>query len=176
MLLAPLLAAFALAAISFSASAGPGHNHDGEGPAPTDARTLPRFSAASETFELVGILDGRRLTLFLDRYADNTPVTDAWIELDLGGGKLQPKPVAGGWFELMLAEVPRAGVIPVVATVSAGAETDLLAADLDLHDTPTIAAAGAHVHGARTYAAWIAGAVAAFGLLALLYRRMRRVR
>ena len=31
---------------------------------------LPRFAAVSETFELVGVLDGKQVTLYLDRFAD----------------------------------------------------------------------------------------------------------
>ena len=46
------------------------------------AASLPRLSALSELYELVGVLDGLRLTIYLDRFKDNVPVTDANIERD----------------------------------------------------------------------------------------------
>ena len=38
--------------------------------------------------ELVGVLDARTVTLYLDRFADNAPVEGAQLELELGGEKL----------------------------------------------------------------------------------------
>ncbi len=51
------------------AGAGPGHDHGDE---PQQARRpmSPRVSAVSETFELVGILKGGTLVVYLDRAAD----------------------------------------------------------------------------------------------------------
>ena len=43
----------------------------------------------SETFELVGVLSGKQITLYLDRFADNSPVRDAQIELEIGGAKFK---------------------------------------------------------------------------------------
>src|SRR5215475_8793171 len=43
------------------------------------AAGLPRLSASSELYELVGVLDGLRLTIYLDRFKDNVPVADANI-------------------------------------------------------------------------------------------------
>ena len=44
----------------------------------------PRVSARSEIFELVGILRGERLVIYLDRFASNEPVTTADIAVTIG--------------------------------------------------------------------------------------------
>ena len=61
--------------------AGDGHDHGEAAPAPA-AAALPRFAAVSDDFELVGVLNGQRLTLYLDHAADNRPVTDGELTLD----------------------------------------------------------------------------------------------
>lgn len=114
------------------ALADDGHDHGA--PAATTTTARPRFAASSEAFELVGVLDGKRLTLYLDHAADNTPVADAQLEVELGGHKLALQRHGPGEFEAELAEAPGAGVLPVTATVVAGAESDLLAGELDIHD------------------------------------------
>jgi hypothetical protein len=126
-----LLLAALLAASALPARAGEGHSHDA--PATAAAPALPRFAAASELFELVGVLDGRQLTLYLDHAASNAPVSGATLELELGGSKLKAVPKAEGEFAVQLDSAPQPGLIPVTATVVAGSETDLLAGELDLH-------------------------------------------
>jgi hypothetical protein len=154
------------------AHAGDGHDHGPAAPAP-NGQALPRFAAASELFELVGVLDGRRLTLYLDRAADNTPVTGARIELDIAGTKLQAEPHDDS-YDVMLAAEPKPGVLPITATVTAGQEVDLLAGELDLHEDAAPSAARL----ARPWmqvAGWAAaGAVALAGLAMLARRRTRR--
>lgn len=134
--------------------ASEGHDH---GAAPAAAGTaLPRFVAVSETFELVGVLNGTQLTLYLDRFADNAPVKGATLELEIGGVKVAAQPRADGEFTAVLAAVPKPGVLPVMATVVAGVETDLLAAELDLHEAPT-AKAAVHRRGWQAWAGWTIG-------------------
>ena len=57
-----LPAALCAAAIlaSSPAWAGPGHDHGDAAPAAV-GQALPRFSAMSETFELVGVLNGKQI-------------------------------------------------------------------------------------------------------------------
>ena len=54
----------------------------GEAPASSAGPTSPLFAATSETFELVGVVNGKQLTLYLDRYADGSPVKNARLELE----------------------------------------------------------------------------------------------
>ncbi len=168
-----LLAALSLA-VTLPAWAGEGHDH-GDAPAATTGPALPRFVAASNLFELVGVLDGKHLTLWLDHAADNSPVKDAKLELELGGVKVPVEAHGEGEFEATLAKPLMPGEFPVAATVYAGEEADLLAGDLDIHAEDE-AAEAAHTHGWQEYALWAALAGAALAGLAWLIRRFRSQR
>lgn len=140
-----LIAALALAAAlrPTPAWAGPGHDHAHDSAPAPSGPALPRFAAASELFELVGVLEGRRLTLYLDRASDNEPVSGARIELEIGPARAVATP-RDDVYEVELPTAPPPGVLPVTATVTAGADIDLLAGELDL---PADEAGAAHAHG-----------------------------
>jgi hypothetical protein len=172
------LAALAWAAtIACPTWAGEGHDH-GEAPAAATGLVLPRFTAVSELFELVGVLDGKHLTLYLDHAADNSPVKDAKLELELGGVKVPVEAHGEGEFETTLAKPLAPGEIPVVATILAGEESDLLAGDLDIHAEAETseAAEAAHAHGWQEYALWAALPGIVLVGLAWLIRRLRAKR
>ena len=124
-------AALLSAALSASSFAHEGHDHE-PGPAsqaPAASEGARRFSAASDLFELVGALDGQRLTIWLDRYADNAPVTGAAIELEVGDRKAVARP-EGDRYLAELPQAPAPGTLPVTVTVLAGDESDLLVGEL----------------------------------------------
>lgn len=125
-----------------SAFASDDHDH---GPAQSTpgGPALPRFQATSDAFELVGVVDGKNLRVWLDRFDDNAPVRGASIDLEIGGNKVALTEHAEGEFEATLASALAEGTTPVTATVTAGMVTDLLAADLDVHAAEAPAVAGA---------------------------------
>lgn len=170
-------AALALATallLPLPALAGPGHDHGHDHAAPAaSGPALPRFAASSELFELVGVLDGRQLTLYLDRAADNAPVAGAQIELEIDGTKYQPA-AQGEVYELTLPAAPAAKLLPVTASISAGSDTDLLAGELDVQAAaaaPDAAHDAAHTHRLPVQAAWAAGGLALLLVLGWLGRR-----
>lgn len=153
-----------------------GHDHGAE-PAAAAGPALPRFDASSELFELVGVLDGKRLTLYLDHTGDNSPVKDAKLDLELAGTTLKVERHGDGEFEAMLAAEPQAGVLAVTATVLAGNESDLLAGELDIHDDHEaghVEPAAGGLSGLIPIAGPIGAAVV--GLLALATFGLRRLR
>ena len=169
-----VLAAFALPA--------PGVAHEGHDDEPAAAAAVTsapgdaRFAAVSDQFELVGVLDGRTVTLYLDRFADNAPVTGARLEVELGADAYVAQ-AAGDAYVVRLPAPPAAGTIPVTATVIAGEATDLLAADLVVPDGAPAAhaAPGAGPGRAVPGAGALWPGVAAAALLALLgWAFMRR--
>lgn len=171
-----LLATVILVATSSTSPAWAGEGHDhGEAPATQAGATLPRFVAESDLFELVGVLDGRHLSLWLDRAADNSPVRNAKLELELGGVKVPVTAHGEGEFEATLAQPLAPGEIAVAATVMAGEETDLLAGDLDIH-AETEMAEDDHARGWREVVLWVAVAGATLAGLAWLIRRLRNPR
>lgn len=180
-------AAFAGLLAVAAATAAPAAAHEGHDHAPAAAAATatplapqgPRFALATEAFELVGVVDGRRLTLWLDRFADGAPVADARIELEIGDRRLVARPL-GDTYVAELAEPLPAGRLPVSATVVAGEQADLMAGEL-ASDAPAAApgaAAGAQAAVAHAAADWrvVAGALAAGALAVLAGRRLLRRR
>lgn len=174
------LAALLVAAtfLGSPAWAGEGHDHGEAAPAAV-GQALPRFSAVSETFELVGVLSGKQITLYLDRFGDNSPVRGAQIELEIGGAKFKAEASKGQQgedeYEVVLPEAPKEGVLPVTATVTAGTEVDLLAGEFDIHEAAH-ADEAAHTHSWTEYAGWGAGGLVALVLLAWGGRRVMSAR
>jgi hypothetical protein len=154
------------------AMAGDGHDHDHGEAAPTaTGPALPRFAAESDLFELVGVLNGKQITLYLDRVADNSPVTEAQIELEIGGKKFKAAKHGADEFEVVLAEAPQAGVLQITATVNDGSDADLLAGELDIHEAAH-ADEAAHAHSWKEYAGWAAGGIAVLVMLLTVGRRV----
>jgi hypothetical protein len=171
------LAALAWSALLLAAPwvrADDAHGHD-HGPEAPKGTALPRFAAVSEAFELVGVLDGKHLTLYLDRAADNAPVTDAQMELEIAGARFRAARHGADEYEVTLAAEPQPGVLPITATVSVGSEVDLLAGELEIHEAAH-AGAIAHAHPWRGYAAWGVAAFAALAALVFVGRRVRAIR
>jgi hypothetical protein len=135
---AALMGVVAVVLLATGARAHEGENHDARPPeamrgaAASASVPLPsqaRLSASSETFELVGVLQGRTLTLWLDRFADNTPVVGARLRMDIAGQVIEA--AADG--EVYRIELPTAidpGSLPVVATIVTPDTSDLLTAEL----------------------------------------------
>lgn len=175
-----LLVATGLAAVLLVphwAMAGEGHDHGEAAPAATGT-ALPRFAAVSKIFELVGVLNGKQITLYLDHAADNSPVTEAQIEFEIDGKKYLAAKQGNDEFEVVLPEAPKSGVLPITATVtakaSAGTDTDRLVGELDIQEAVHADEAG-HVHSWKDYAGWAAGGLAVIAALGMLLAIGRRV-
>lgn len=172
-LAAPFLAVVLLGT-GAPAFAGDGHDHGDAAPVAVGA-ALPRFAAVSETFELVGVLDGKQVTFYLDRFADNAPVRGALIELEIAGAKFKAEAHGDDAYEVVLKEVPKPGVLPITATVTAGSEVDLLAGELDLHEA-THADEPAHERSWKEVGGWAAGGLAFLAALLFGGRRLMAAR
>ncbi len=64
--------------------------------AASGAPGLPRLVVSSETYELVAVLEGERLTIYLDRFEDNVPVTDANITATVSDEPMIAQPSGAG--------------------------------------------------------------------------------
>jgi hypothetical protein len=168
--------ALALLAALHSPPARADDGHDpGAAPAAATGAALPRFAASSDLFELVGVVSGRQLTVFVDRFSDNAPVKGAAVELEVGAAKVALTERAEGEFTGTLAHELKPGISAVTATVVAGNDTDILAADLDVPDETTVDAAPRSQR--NRYALGAAAGVAAVAALAwLASRRLARRR
>ncbi len=151
--------------------AGEGHDH-GEAPAAAAAPAWPRFSASSDLFELVGVVKGKQISLYLDHAATNAPVQKAELDLEIGGVKLKAEPHGAGEFEVNLAQELKPGELAVTATVRTATDADLLAGELDLHGD----AHADHPHGPawKATTGWILLGLAGAAALVMGWRRLRR--
>lgn len=156
------------------AVAGEGHDH-GEAKPTASGLMLPRFTAQSDLFEAVGVLGKDALVVYIDRAATNEPVVNATVELASTGIKQI------GTFEAKLGEYhfdakpfAKAGEYPITLTVKAGADSDLLAGELDVHNNAAGAttATGTHSHGWQRAAQWAGGGLIAALLLFFGARRL----
>lgn len=158
--------------------AGPGHDHGEDAPAASPAvPAAPRFAALSELFELVGVLDGRQLTLYLDEAASNAPVEGARLDLTLDAQPLAVEPAGPGLYRAEWPEAARAGVHAIAAVVTDGDRVDMLGAELNLDPQghPHEPAAGGHPHAAWPPAAWAGlAALGLAGLGGLAWRSLRK--
>lgn len=118
----------------------PGLAHSGHDHGPSveiSASVAPRFSASSDDFEMLAVLTGAQLTITLDRFRSNEPVTDAKIDATVNGIAVAVTPKADGTYTLSSAELGRPGRAEVVFTVQAGPVTDLLAGALEVSAAAT---------------------------------------
>ena len=147
--------------LSPMAIAGAGHDHAEAAPK-TQGTALPRFVAFSEDLEMVGIVNGKQLTIYLDRFTDNSPVNDAQIDIDIQGGKYKAEKHGVGEYEVILKDTLKPGVIAITATIQAGDLNDLLATELDIHENKDVLSLRSSWKG---IALWIGAGL--FALIAL---------
>ncbi|EXI66003.1 MAG: hypothetical protein AW08_02742 [Candidatus Accumulibacter adjunctus] len=112
-------------------------------PAAAAEAARPSFEAHSELFELVGRIRDGRLTLTLDDWASNEPISGARIEIDFAGHSRIAEAEADGTYTLDATPFAAPATYPLTITVIAGEQSDLLATDLVVGDS----AAGATAAG-----------------------------
>ena len=164
----PLLGILCLAMVL--AQPGLLHAHEGHDHAETKAPAAsatgsPRVVATSEAYQLVGIVEGEVLVIYLDRADSNEPVTSATLDVSLDGNSYKAEALKNGTYEVTAALLRTPGTIGVVITVTDGAESDLLAGDIVIPAQESSARAG-DVLG--SFGPWTIGAAAALGLGATL--------
>lgn len=165
------IAALLLAAQAWS-HGGEDHSHDAAPALAQDA--APRAVAQTEDFELVAVLAGGRLTVYLDRYADNAPIADAEIELESGAAKAVAVQMAPGVYALPGDPFARPGKHPLTFSVQAGDTADLLTATLELAAPVALAA---HETGWRAWTLWGAAGsllLASVGLVAVRRKQKQK--
>lgn len=163
-----------------AAFADDGHDHGAEAPAAV-GEIAPRLSAMTDKHEMVAMVRGDELVVWVNRFADSAPVTDAQVEVTIDGATAQAEAQPDGTYHVpagLLAgheEAPHGdGPEPldehsVLVSVTTPEGTDLLTGALS-HDHE------AHDHGEETLP-WLLiglGAVAVAGIGGALLWRQRR--
>jgi membrane fusion protein, heavy metal efflux system len=123
----------ALVGCATATSAGAHEGHDLEAvAAPGGSRSQPRLATDSETYELVAVLEGRRLVIYLDGFEHNSPVTDAHITVSINDETAAAVPAADGTYSVVSKLFERGGLVEVVFDIKAPEGDDLLIGKLSL--------------------------------------------
>ncbi|AXK38074.1 hypothetical protein [Crenobacter cavernae] len=155
------------------AHAGEDHG-DGSKPA-VAANVAPRAEAQTELFELVATPGNGRLTVYLDRFASNEPVTGARVEVESGSWKAVAQAADNGSYLVNAPQFAKPGQYPLVFTVQAGDDADLIETTLIVAEAaePEAATSG---YGSGSMWWWVGGALAALAAVSLLLKRRQRGR
>ena len=178
------LACLGLAALAHAHGDEP-HDGDAHGsPTPT-AESAPRAQAQAQTdaFELVAVLTPAgtgpaQLTLYLDRFDTNAPVTHATVEVESGPLKAVAKAVEPGVYTVPGQAFAEAGRHPLTISVQADDNADLLEATLvtpgDLAASPS--SPTGRLFGLPIFNQWVAlGGLAVLTWAGVVvWRRVRR--
>ena len=152
-----------------------GQDHGPEPKAGYTASASPRIVATSENYQLVGILEGEVLVIYLDRAEDNTPVTAATLEVSLDGTPHKAEMVAkSGTYEVTAPLLRKPGSYEVLASVADRGINDLLVGSLRV----AVDHSGERSLRQMTFGSVLSVAGVSVALLALLAwiagKRMRR--
>jgi len=163
-----------LALLPLTVLADEGHGGHGAPPSALPTALAPRLEAHSESYELLAVLENGKLTLYLDRFATNEPVSDARIEIESGAFKAVAQPGTDGVYTAPGEAFAEPGPYPLVFTIHAADGSDLLNGTLTV---PRPAGQSAHGHDWPEWLVWITSSVVVvFGAAWLLLRRRRTSR
>lgn len=142
------------AALAAPGAHGPNGEHlDAPAAQGSLADASPRMEAKSDQFELVATLAGGELSMLIDRFQTNEPVLQAKVEVESGKAKAVAKFHADhGDYAVddpaLLKALSAPGAHPLVITVIAGKESDLLEGTLNVTQAGLAAAQEhGHAHG-----------------------------
>lgn len=125
--------ALALFSISFTgrALAHEGHDH-GDEPAMA-APIAPRGFSVTDKLELVAVARGGVVTIHLDRFETNEPVSGATIEVETPEGNVQAKPAEPGSYTIPAPWSRKTGEYELTVAVTSEGSTDVFPVSLDIH-------------------------------------------
>lgn len=133
----------------------------------------PRIDTFTESFELVGRLYEGELSILIDRYETNEPVLNGKLEVESNGLKAPARFHAdhGDYAvddERFLKAIAKPGKHPLIFTLTAGEESDLLEGTLEVK-----AESAAQDHGHFPWK-WAIAALLAIAIAVFFAMRLRR--
>ena len=134
----------------------------------------PRITTETDQFELVSVLEGKVLTLYLDQFGTNTPVTNAQIEVESGAWKAVATEVSPAVYAVPVDLLTQPGKHPLAITVQAGDVADLMNATLEVGPASVANANAQNIHlGGKGTVWWVVAALflAAITLVAIRWRK-----
>lgn len=133
--------------------------------APAGAK--PRIEARTATVELVAAVDGDDMTIWIDGWADNAPITDANINVTIDGQSKSAKS-AGGVYTLSDPKLEAAGAHQLAFLITRAGTVKSLSAELDVPNTQATAAGDGWTY-------WtIAAVIVVLAIIGLVFWRSRK--
>ena len=117
-----------------------GHDH-GDKPVAPLVKAASRADATSDQFELVAVVRGLELEIFLDTFATNEPIEGAVIEVETPVGPAKAAPVSGQPYRLSASWLSKPGAVDLIFTVTANGITDILSGTLNVGNPQAAASA-----------------------------------
>lgn len=153
-----------------------GHDHGDADKSPVVSSAYPRVAARSERYEIVGILKNSQLSIFIDDAVTNEPITDAALQVTIGGSApTEARKAENGVYTAALPDPKPTGSVEVIFAVTAKKGDDLL---VDSFTLPRpVSGPAKHEHAwlsANRAAATLALGGLGLGLLAGYLRRQKR--
>ena len=108
------------------------------------ASNQPRATATSEDYEVVAVLKGGALLIFVDRFADNSPVTTAKLTVTVDVTELRPELTKDGVYRLQSGLFAQHGKHDLIFAIEDGAKSDLLITSIDIPEHVAAAVPVAH--------------------------------
>jgi hypothetical protein len=166
--------------VTISLLVGSVNAHEGHDDAASPVASIagagsPRIEAASDLFEIVGVVDKGAMTLFLDRYATNEPIANAKIDIEIGSAKGPAQVNSDGTYTFRHAALATPGQLPVTLAITAGGDGDLLTGELVIPD-PNAANARAEASPFLKQLGLAAGALILIGAITVTWWLFRRHR
>lgn len=149
------------------------HDHGDADNSAVVSSAYPRVSARSELYEIVGILKGGQLSIFLDDAVTNEPISDAALQVTIGdSAPIEAKKEQNGIYTAAFPDPKLTGSVEVIFSVAAKKGDDLL---VDSFTLPQSAIPPAKPEHALVSAGRSAAILALAGLgLGLLFGYLRR--
>lgn len=152
-----------------------GEDHGG-GPKPVSVTNVAlRAEAQTEMFELLATASNGQLTIFIDRFASNAPVTGAKVEVESGNWKAVAAAAgegSSGSYRVAAPQFAKPGSYPLLFTVEAGTDTDLIETTLVAIDAAKPEAT-THLLRSGSMWWWVGGSLAVLAGISLLFKLRR---
>ncbi|MDB5508922.1 MAG: transporter [Hyphomicrobiales bacterium] len=126
-------AAACLLATLVASTAHEGHDHaPGPSVATTANTSTPRTEAASSAFEVVAVLVGDELRIWVDTFETNEPITGATVEVETPAGPASAAATADGAYAVPAPWAKAQGRHELTFTIVDGGNVDVLTAAIDV--------------------------------------------
>jgi len=136
---------------------------------PTTASVLePRVEAASADVELLGIVEGAVLTVYVDHFATNVPIDGAKLSLEREGQSFDGQPMGEGAYRFEMPWLATPGSHALMFTLVAADLSDLLTATLEIPATDGAGGVATPPGGAGLPAQLLAAMPGRYTLVAVL--------